>query len=188
LTFFGWPDFPGLGQPINDSIFNQSPRQNYINQPLIKDPPPVTKPIMSIGIGVAGTQAAISTNSSFGFKGRIFMGEFGTIDPVTHVFLIPKNRSPGGIMGKVIGQRVIIVDTQTKNLQDFISLNTNVPDFRPVGLQFTPDGSMLYIASIEKEQIRDVTPTGVPLPAPSDWPYLKTGIIWKVTHSTQAEK
>jgi glucose/arabinose dehydrogenase len=181
LTFFGWPDFPGDGQSISDPVFNQSPRQNYINLPLIKDPPPVTQPFMLLGIGVAVAQAAISTNDSFGYPGKIFVTQFGTIDPVTHTFLIPKYRSPGQVMGQTIGQKVIIIDPTSLGIRDFVSLKTNIDDFRPVGLQFSPDGRELYLTSIEKHQIRDVTPTGVPLPNPEDWPFQNTGTVWKIT-------
>jgi glucose/arabinose dehydrogenase len=181
LTFFGWPDFYGLGQPVNTPVFNQSPNQNYTNQPLIMNPPPVTKPYISLGMSVAATQAAISSSSSFGSKGMIFIGEFGTIAPVTHKFQKPVNASAGDVMGQLIGQKVVIVNPQNNKVQDFIKLNTAVPDWRPVGIQFAPDGNSLYIASIEREEVRNVTPDGVPLPSPADWPYLKTGIIWKVT-------
>ena len=46
---------------INESRFKNV--QLYI--PLIKDPPPVTRPFMLLDIGVAVAQAAISTNNSF---------------------------------------------------------------------------------------------------------------------------
>ncbi|HJT47752.1 MAG TPA: hypothetical protein VJ729_06180 [Nitrososphaeraceae archaeon] len=183
LRFFGWPDFPGFGHPINESIFNQSPAQDYINKPLIKNPPPVTKPIISLGMSVGATQAAISGSDSFGYNGKIFVGEFGTIAPVTHKFHIPKNASAGEVMGNLIGQKVVVVDPATKKVDDFIKLNSVDAAWRPVGLQFTPDRSTMYITSIEKHQIRDVTPSDQPLPLPADWPYLKTGTIWKVTRT-----
>jgi glucose/arabinose dehydrogenase len=184
LIFFGWPDFPGFGEPINGSVFNQSPSQNYTNKPLIKNPPPVMKPVISLGMSVGATQATISSSDAFGYKDRIFIGEFGTIAPVTHKFHIPKNASAGEVMSTLLGQKVVVVDPKTKGVQDFIKLNSVDAAWRPVGLQFSPDGNTMYITSIEKEQVRDVTPGGVPLPTPSDWPYLKTGTIWKVTHIT----
>jgi glucose/arabinose dehydrogenase len=154
LMFFGWPDFPGLGQPINQSIFNQSPAQDYINQPLIKNPPPVTKPSISLGMSIAAAQAAISTSDAFGYKDRVFIAEFGTIAPVTHMSHIPNNISAGQVMAQLIGQKIVVVDPKTGKVQDFIGLNTMEPDWRPVGLQFSPDGNALYIASIEKEEVR----------------------------------
>jgi glucose/arabinose dehydrogenase len=184
VKYFGYPDFVAIGKNISDPFFNQSPKQNYTNQPLIKNPPPLTKPYMLIGQSVGVGQAAISTNDSFGFKGMIFISDFGTIAPVTHQFQVPKQRNPGELMGQIIGQKIAIVDPNNRSMRDFIALNTNIPDFRPVGLQFSPDGSVLYIASIEKEEIRKVTPTGAPLSAPSDYPYLKTGVIWKVTRDS----
>ena len=127
-------------------------------------------------------QAAISNSDRFGYKGNIFITEFGTIAPVTHMSHTPKNASAGEVMGSLLGQKVVVVDLRTKKVQDFIKLNSVYSAWRPVGLQFSPDGDAIYITSIEKEQIRDVTPTDVPLHLPADWPYLKTGTIWEVTH------
>jgi hypothetical protein len=50
------------------------------------------------------------------------------------------------------------------------------------------------LASIEKEVVRKVNPMGGDLPTTSDYPFLKTGTIWKITktsnnpsNSTQSE-
>ncbi len=181
LTFFGWPDFPGSnGESITKEKFNQSPVQHYPNKPLIKNPPKVTPPYVELGMSVGNAQAAYSTNDNFGFKGKIFVAEFGTIAPVTHTFHKPVERSVGDIMGKIIGQKIVMVDPNRKTISDFISLNTPVASFRPVGLGFTYDGNTLYVASIEKEVERKVTPLGGILPTTSDYPSLNTGTIWKI--------
>ena len=83
-------------------------------------------------------------------------------------------------MGKIIEQKIAIIDPQNDTVKDFISLNNPVSSFRPVGLGFTPDGSILYISSIEKELIRKMTPEGGILPSTADYPFLKTGTIWKI--------
>jgi glucose/arabinose dehydrogenase/plastocyanin len=181
LTFFGWPDFPGSnGDSIIGEKFNESPVQHYPNKPLIKDPPKVTPPFLELGMSVGNAQAAYSTNDNFGFKGKIFITEFGTIAPVTHTFHKPTERSVGDIMGKIIGQKIVMVDPNTKSLNGFISLNTPVASFRPVGLGFTNDGNTLYVSSIEKEVERKVTPLGGILPTTVDYPSLNTGTVWKI--------
>jgi len=43
-----------------------------------------------------------------------------------------------------MGQNVIIIDPSILGSQSFISLKTNIDDFRPVGLQFT-QMAMTYI-------------------------------------------
>ena len=181
ITFFGWPDFYGsLGEPVTKHEFNESPFQNYTLEPLIQNPPSVTHPLLSLGMSVAVTQSAYSSNDKFGYKGKIFVGEFGTIAPITHTFHSSLEGDVGGVMGKVIGQKIAIVDPQNRTVNDFITLSSPASSFRPVGLQFTPDGSALYLASIEKEVVRKVTPMGGELPTSSDYPYLQTGTIWKI--------
>nr|MDQ3853005.1 hypothetical protein [Thermoproteota archaeon] len=180
ITFFGWPDIIGMGESISLDKFNQSPAQNYSNVPLISDPPPTTAPLVDLGGAVAASQLAYSTSDEFGSKGKMFLAEFGTSAPVQHIHQIPKERSPGSVMGQMIGQRVVVIDTETGGFGDFISLNAPESSFRPVGLQFSPDGSTLYIASIEDHVIRKVTPTGAILGSHAEWPYAVTGVIYKV--------
>jgi DNA-binding beta-propeller fold protein YncE len=84
-------------------------------------------------------------------------------------------------MGKIMGQKVVIIDTQNETISDFITLSNPASSFRPVGLGFSPDGNTLYLASIEKEVIRNVNPLGGVLPSASDYPFLQTGTIWKIT-------
>jgi glucose/arabinose dehydrogenase len=180
ITFFGWPDIIGMGEPIDLDKFNQSPNQNYTDVPLIKDPPPATPPLVDLGGAVAASQLAYSTSDEFGSKGKMFLAEFGTSAPIQHIHQIPKERSPGSVMGQMLGQRVVVIDTESGNFGDFISLNAPESSFRPVGLQFSPDGSSLYIASIEDHVIRKVTPTGAILDSHHEWPYALTGVIYKV--------
>ncbi len=54
--------------------------------------------------------------------------------------------------------------------------------FRPVGIKFNPNGKVMYIASIGDYSVIKITPNGALLPMPTQWPYLHSGIIWKVTY------
>jgi hypothetical protein len=78
---------------------------------------------------------------------------------------------------------VIIFDPDTGQIQDFIRLKNVDASFRPVGLQFSPDGKALYIASIENHEVRKLTPTGALLNKPDEYPFAMTGVIWKVWRS-----
>lgn len=49
-SFYGWPDFMRMGEPITAQKFNQPPVQHYPNVPLIKDPPPVIAPLVNLKI------------------------------------------------------------------------------------------------------------------------------------------
>lgn len=108
-----------------------------------------------------------------------FVGEIGNMAPITHP---PESVVPAGHPEKV-GGKVIAVDPETGNFTDFVSLNTNNINFRPVGIAFNDDENSLYIASISKFHIRMMAPNGAPLPEPTPWGYPFTGVIWKVTHT-----
>ena len=140
ITFYGWPDFFGkLGDPVTNTQFNEFPLQNYSNKPLIENLPLVTHPLLDLGVSVGNTQAANSTNETIGYKGKIFVGEFGTIAPVTHVFHSSLTSEVGQVMGKMVGQKVVIVVPQNETVSNFITLSNPATSFRPVGLGFSPD-------------------------------------------------
>jgi glucose/arabinose dehydrogenase len=182
LTFFGWPDFIGMGESITAKKFNESPAQHYPNVPLVSDLLPVTAPLVNLEDAVSATQLAFSTSDSFGYKGKMFLGEFGTSAPIQHLFQKPKETSPGDIMGRLTGMKVVMFDPNTGIVSNFVEPTVADGSFRPVGLQFSPDGSSLYIASIEVHQVRKVTPTGAILSEHAEYPFAMTGVVWKVTH------
>lgn len=183
--FYGWPDFFGYAQPVTDQQF-QSPLNNQSLQPLIKNDPPSEKPSLVVDVGAALTHVAVSNSSKFGFNGMAFIGEFGTLAPQTH--LTANSRfgiSIGSVMGQLIGQKVIVLDPNTLQTKNFVSLNTADGTFRPTGLGFSPDGDALYIASVGLNEVRTIAPSGAALPYPLGlpWAFEHTGVIWKVTHS-----
>ena len=88
-------------------------------------------------------------------------------------------------MGKIIGQKVIVFDPVSGNFRNFLTLNTADGTFRPTGVQFSPDGKALYVASVGLNEVRTITPSGAVLPFPLGLPYAfeYTGVVWKITHS-----
>jgi hypothetical protein len=79
------------------------------------------------------------------------------------------------------GQKVIVIDTQTGNFTDFISLKKPDLNFRPVGVKFNEKEGALYIIDFGKAEIKSILPNGTPLPMPVVWPYANSGVVWKVT-------
>ena len=195
--FYGWPDFFGNAQPVTDPKF-QSPKGNNSQQLefLIQNHPPVEKPLAQLDIGAALAQVDFSSFSSkksnntnnnngstnpFGFEGLAFISEFGIMVPISHSSESIKKE--GG--EKIVGQKVVILNLQTGNYSDFVSLNGPDIGFRPVGIAYKQDESALYIASIGKVEVRTTLPNnGTPLPNPVPWYYPNTGVIWKITKSS----
>ena len=183
--FYGWPDYYGNAQPVTDPQF-KSPLNNQSLTFLIRNPPPPVKPTLVTDVGAGMTQVAISNSSGFGYKGQAFIGEVGTYAPQTHLSASsPYGPYIGSVMGKLIGQKVVVFDPVSGTLRDFLTLNTADASFRPVGLQFSPDGKSLYVTSVGVNEIRTITPSGAVLPYPLGLPFAfeYTGVVWKITHS-----
>jgi len=195
--YYGWPDYFNNSQPVenNSKFLSTSSPNDQLPRFLIKNHPPVGKPLSLLGEGVAVTQIAVSKNNSFGFPNMAFIGEFGTAAPLIHPFAQITQKQPG-FTPEIRGQKVIMLNPQTGNYTDFVSLKKIDKTFRPTGVKFNPQGDALYIISNGKFEIT----TDVPGPASgldhyrtgkglypfaslhaTAWPYANTGIIWKVT-------
>ncbi len=195
--YYGWPDYFNNSEPVNNNskFLSASSPNDQLPRSLIKDHPPVGKPLSLLGEGVAATQIAVSKNSSFGFPNMAFVGEFGTAAPLIHPFAQITQKQPG-FTPDITGQKVLLLDPKTGNFSDFISLKNIDKNFRPTGVKFNPQGDSLYVISNGKFEITTDVPgpfsgldhykTGKGLyPFASlhatAWPYANTGIIWKVT-------
>lgn len=177
-TFHGWPDFFGGKElrPATDPQF-QSPRGTVPLSLLLKDRPqqPVENPVAAVpepGAGV--TQMDFDASNGFGQKGRAFVGQFGTLAPITHELA----DSPANA---VVGQKVALFDPATGNLTDFMALAAPDPAFRPVGIEFRDDRPELYVVSLGKVEVRSTLPNGTPMLSPVPWAYAYAGTVWKVT-------
>jgi glucose/arabinose dehydrogenase len=181
ITWYGWPDFYGNGEPVTDHKFGISKNLTQPLQFLIKNHPPLTKPFTTVGVGPGVTQAAFVDNKSFigGEKPKIFLGEFGIAIPINH--LLPPLDSSSKVRAGLPGQKVIAIDPQIGNSTDFISLKKPNLNFRPVGVKFNEKEGALYIIDFGKAEIRSILPNGTPLPMPVVWPYANSGVVWKVT-------
>jgi hypothetical protein len=86
ITWYGWPEFYGNGEPVTDSKFRMSKNLTQPLQFLIKNHPPLTKPFTTVGVGPGVTQGAFVDNKSFvgGEKSKIFLGESGIAIPINH--------------------------------------------------------------------------------------------------------
>jgi glucose/arabinose dehydrogenase len=196
--YFGWPDYFGNAEPVeNNSKFKSiSSPSDQLPKFLMKNHPPVEKPLSLLGEGVAVTQMAVSKNNSeFGHPNMAFIGEFGTAAPLIHPFAQITQDQPG-FSPEIIGQKVIMLDPETGNQTDFITLKKIDKTFRPIGVKFNPQGDSLYVISNGKFEITTDVPgppsgldnyrTGKGLYTfaslhATAWPYANDGVIWKVT-------
>jgi glucose/arabinose dehydrogenase len=161
--FYGWPDFFGNAEPVTDPKF-QSPNINEQQLKfLMQNYPPVEKPLVELDVGAALAQIDFSspsfssssnnTDDDFGLEDMAFIAEFGIMVPISHL--------PGSVHNQereMVGQKVVMLNAQTGNYSDFVSLNTADTSFRPVGIAFNQDESALYIASIGKVEVRTTLP------------------------------
>ena len=119
-----------------------------------------------------------NNTDKFGIGDMAFIAEFGIMAPITHLTGSIKNQEERGI----VGQKVVMLNPQTKNYSDFLSLKTPDTGFRPVGIAFNTSEDALYIASIGKVEVRTTLPNNnsIHLPEQVPWYYPNTGVIWKV--------
>jgi glucose/arabinose dehydrogenase len=197
MKFLGWPDYFGNGEPATDNKFvSESARSdNNPLQFLLQSHPPVDeKPLTLLEEGVAVTQVAVSNSTNFGFKGNAFIAEFGTMAPLIHPFAQITQPMPG-IEPGIVGQKVVMLDPNTGNHTDFLSLKDIDKTFRPTGVKFDLKGDALYVVSIGKTEVRsnvpvsNLTSSGLyPFATvhAMPWPYANTGVVWKITRDTGA--
>ena len=185
--FYGWPDFFGNAEPVTDSKF-QSKGSDKPLQFVMQNHPPVEKPLIEFEVGAAlaqvdfsfptSTLSSSNNTNDFGLKDMAFIAEFGIMIPISHMPWSLKNQHQ-----EIVGQKVIVLNPQTKSYSDFVSLDKPDTSFRPVGIAFNKNEDTLYITSIGKVEIRTTLPNdnSIGLSEPSPWYYPNTGVIWKVT-------
>ncbi|MBJ6118144.1 PQQ-dependent sugar dehydrogenase [Pontibacter sp. BT310] len=168
--WYGYPDYSS-GIPVTDPQF-QSERGSKLKF-LMAEHPPVEQPWLTRPENAASTKFDFSTNDTFGYKGHMFLAEFGPATPIT------SDPHPG------TGYVVVRIDPTTKEAQPFLSNSAPGPEGlesvvtpgprHPVEGRFSPDGQTLYVVDIGVIH-GDVAGAGpFPLPVPG------TGVIWRIT-------
>jgi glucose/arabinose dehydrogenase len=168
--WYGFPDYSG-GIPVTDRQFrsDRGPKIKF----LMADHPPVEQPWLVRPENAAATKFDFSTSSNFGFKGQMFLAEFGSGTPLT------------GSDDNLNGYTVVRIDPATKEAQPFLSNKTKGPSGKeyvstegprhPVEAKFSPDGEVLYVVDIGVIGFELGGAGPFPLPSPG------TGVIWRIT-------
>jgi hypothetical protein len=138
----------------------------------MKDHPPVEKPWLIRPENAAATKFDFSPNDKFGFKGNMFLAEFGSATPLTGD---PNNT----------GYSVVRIDPATKQSFPFLTNRSAGPGIaenagtagprHPVEAKFSPGGDVLYVVDIGVIGFELAGAGPFPLPSPG------TGVIWKIT-------
>ena len=140
---------------------------------LMKDHPNLEQPWMTRPENSAAAKFDFSKSENFGYRGHMFLAEFGSGTPATG--------EPN-----LAGYSVIRIDPATKESQPFLRTKATPDDLkkgtvsgprRPVEARFSPDGEALYVVDIGVIGF-DLAGAGpFPTPVPG------TGVIWRISRN-----
>jgi glucose/arabinose dehydrogenase len=166
--WYGWPDF-FAGKPLDDEEHFAPPFKPEPKLLLAKYPGEPPAPVAKFGVHASANGMDFSRSKAFGYEGEAFVANFGDMAPATGKVLEP------------VGFKVVRVDPQTGVIHDFAANfgESNAPASyldhggleRPLDVQFSPDGTALYIADFGVMTTKD----GSIAPRPG------TGVLWRVT-------
>ncbi|HEX7025744.1 MAG TPA: PQQ-dependent sugar dehydrogenase [Gammaproteobacteria bacterium] len=169
-AWYGWPDYAS-GIPVTDPRF----KPEYGGQPefLMEEHPPVDTPFMTLPEHTGVTKIAFSPGGDFGFRGDLFVAEFGDITPMS------------GQVAEPAGFRVTRIDIDTGQRHPFFPARKET--LGPPGMEyvttpgpkrllepyFTRNGDALYVTDIGAFTI-------VTAAAPMPTPFPGTGVVWRI--------
>ncbi len=169
-AWYGWPDYEG-GRRVNEHRYKPpGPAASTPPMPLLAEAPgkPET-PLARLGVHSSSNGLAISSNADFGFRGHVFIAQFGDMAPGVGKVLSP------------VGFKVVRVDPTDGTIHDF-AVNRGDKDGpasllgtggfeRPVDVTFSPDGRTLYVMDFGVMLMEGKTPR----------PQQGTGALWRIT-------
>ena len=173
-AWYGFPDYPG-GIPVTDARFR--PEHGPAPKFLLRDHPPVEKPVLALTHHVGASKMDFSRSASFGFKGHLFLALVGDMNPIT------------GAHEERSGFEVVCIDPDTYKTETFFkakksALGPKGMEYvatagprRPVDVRFSSDGSTLYVVDVGALAI---VPTAA---GPAPRPFPRTGVIWRITRA-----
>jgi glucose/arabinose dehydrogenase len=170
-TWYGWPDF-FAGRPLTEGDWFDPPGEPAPGFVLLKHPQAPPRPTALLGVHSSSNGMDFSTSPEFGYVGQAFIAQFGDMAPKVGKTLDP------------VGFKVVRVDVEDGTIHDF-AINrgkTNGPASllesggleRPLDVEFSPDGTALYIADFGVMLVHE--DSGIrPIPG--------TGVLWKITRT-----
>lgn len=178
-AWYGFPDYAG-GVLVTDPRFQ--PERGPALKLLMRDHPPVEKPLLALQHHVGAAKMDFGRSASFGFQGQLFLALVGDMNPIT------------GVHDKRSGFEVIRIDPATSKAETFFKARTSALGpkgmeyvataglRRPVDVRFSPDGNTLYVVDIGAMAI---IPTAA---GPAPRPFPRTGTIWRITRERSSSR
>ncbi|MEP2775639.1 MAG: DUF3347 domain-containing protein [Luteolibacter sp.] len=182
--WYGWPDFAS-GIPVTDAQFKPEgkPQAKF----LMAEHPEVKKTVATYPEHSAIAKMTISDGGAFAEKGKMFIAFFGHMAPMT------------GTVDKHGGHRVIMVDPGSFEATDFLAQKSHGHSDKEAGesseeksddgnaasagprrlldVQFSPDGSELYVVDFGVMFVDDEGITAKP----------ETGVVWRISKSDEGD-
>lgn len=166
--WYGWPDFHN-GRRLDEENRAKSEPAPPLTPVIANQPGTPPKAAAVLGVHSSSNGLDFSRNPAFGHVGHAFVAQLGDQVP-----LVGKTLAP-------VGFKVVVVDPETGIIHDFASNKGKVHGpaswlksaglERPIDVQFTPDGSALYVVDFG---VMTMSKDGA-------HPAAGTGVVWRVT-------
>lgn len=166
--WYGFPDICADGLPVNHPT--HLPIKGQKAELLLENPPPWAGPAAFLEEPHSCIcKMDFSKSNAFGFKGELFVSEWGTLAPLNS----PRKED------LLHGFKVIRVNVKEGTSQPFMQNKKPGPASaqgsggieRPVACRFSPDGKALYILDFGKVNVT----------AGNMLAFAHTGVLWKIT-------
>ncbi|MFD3001516.1 PQQ-dependent sugar dehydrogenase [Pontibacter toksunensis] len=166
--WYGFPDFCHDGLPVNHP--SHLPSRGTPAEMLMENHPPLAGPAAFLEQPHSCMcRMDFSRSDAFGFRGELFVAEWGTMAPLNSPHPEDLNH----------GFRVVRVNVKNGTAEPFVHNKEMGPASkvggggieRPVSCKFSPDGKSLYVLDFG----------GVQVTSGNMLAYAHTGVLWKVT-------
>jgi glucose/arabinose dehydrogenase len=170
-AWYGFPDYAG-GVPVTEAQF--WPENGPVPKFLMRDHPATEKPVVTLTHHVAAAKLVVSRNEAFGFPGQLFLALAGDMNPIT------------GAHEERSGFEVVRYAPGTSHVETFFKAKQSklgpkgmeyvatAGPRRPVDVQFSADGTALYVVDVGAMAIIETATGPVPRPFP------RTGVVWRI--------
>ena len=167
-AWYGWPDY-AAGIALTDERFKPKFPLGRAPVPVMQNAPAPAQPAARFEPHASAMKFDWSRSDRFGFKGEMFLAEFGDGAPVTSGLRAIPHR----------GFRVVRVNTQNGAVEPFLTINnpgsaaTRGPK-RPIQVLFDRSGDNLYLLDFGVLSI-NVSTRRAGIDAP-----IRTGTLWRI--------